>query len=199
VVATEGDLAAAQTFYEESLTISNELSEKWVAAVYLVELGEVVAARRQLDWAAQLWGASEALRDACGIPIPLIELADYERSVSAARVHLGEKAFAAAWAEGRSLTPEQALAAKGQKLSLQEASHRVPTALTQPLTYPDGLTAREVEVLRLVAKGLTDAQVGETLVISPRTVHAHLSSIYNKLAITSRSAATRYAIEHHLA
>jgi DNA-binding NarL/FixJ family response regulator len=56
-----------------------------------------------------------------------------------------------------------------------------------------------VEVLRLVAKGLTDAQVAESLVISPRTVHAHLSSIYNKLAITSRSAATRYAIEHHLA
>jgi predicted ATPase/DNA-binding CsgD family transcriptional regulator len=199
VVATEGDLAAAQTFYEESLTISNELSEKWVAAVYLVELGEVVAARQQLAWAAQLWGASEALRDACGIPIPLIERADYERSVSAARVHLGEKAFAAAWAEGRSMTSEQALAAKGQKQSLQEASNRVPAALTPLLTYPDGLTAREVEVLRLVAKGLTDAQVAETLVISPRTVHAHLSSIYSKLAITSRSAATRYAIEHHLA
>jgi DNA-binding NarL/FixJ family response regulator len=164
-----------------------------------VELGEVVAARRQLAWAAQLWGASEALRDACGIPIPRIELADYERSVSAARVHLGEKAFAAAWAEGQFMTPEQALAAKGQKLSLQEVSNRAPTALTPQLTYPDGLTAREVEVLRLVAKGLTDAQVAETLVISPRTVHAHLSSIYNKLAITSRSAATRYAIEHHLA
>ena len=199
VIATEGDLAAAQTFYEESLTISNELSEKWVAAVYLVELGEVVAARGQLAWAAQLWGASEAIRDACGIPVPLIELADYERSVSAARVHLGEKAFAAAWSEGRSMTPEQALAAKGQKLSLQEVSNRAPGASSPLLTYPDGLTAREVEVLRLVAKGLTDAQVAESLVISPRTVHTHLSSIYNKLAITSRSAATRYAIEHHLA
>ncbi len=199
VIATEGDLAAAQTFYEESLTISSELSEKWVAAIYLVELGEVVAARRQLAWAAQLWGASEALRDASGIPIPLIELADYERSVSAARVHLGEKAFAAAWAGGRSMTPEQALAAKGQNLSSQEASHRAPSALTPLITYPDGLTAREVEVLRLVAKGLTDAQVAETLVISPRTVHAHLSSIYNKLSITSRSAATRYAMEHRLA
>jgi predicted ATPase/DNA-binding CsgD family transcriptional regulator len=199
VIAIDGDLAAAQTFYEESLMISSELSEKWVVAVYLVELGEIVAARQQLTWAAQLWGASEALRDACGIPIPRIELADYERSVSAVRVHLGEKAFAAAWAEGRSMTSEQALAAKGQKQSLQEVSNRVPTALTSLLTYPDGLTAREVEVLRLVAKGLTDAQVAESLIISPRTVHAHLSSIYNKLAITSRSAATRYAIEHHLA
>jgi DNA-binding NarL/FixJ family response regulator len=65
-------------------------------------------------------------------------------------------------------------------------------------TYPDGLTAREVEVLRLVAQGLTGAQVAEQLVISPRTVHAHLSSIYSKLGITSRNAATRYAIEHKL-
>jgi len=154
VIAIDGDLAAAQTFYEESLMISSELSEKWVVAVYLVELGEIVAARQQLTWAAQLWGASEALRDACGIPIPRIELADYERSVSAARVHLGEKAFAAAWAEGRSMTSEQALAAKGQKQSLQEVSNRVPTALNSLLTYPDGLTAREVEVLRLVAKAL---------------------------------------------
>ena len=58
---------------------------------------------------------------------------------------------------------------------------------------------REVEVLGLVAQGLTDMQIAEALVLSPRTVHAHISSIYNKLNITSRSAATRYAIEHNLA
>ncbi len=62
----------------------------------------------------------------------------------------------------------------------------------------DGLTGREVEVLRAVAQGLTDAQVAERLVISPRTVHSHLNSIYSKLGITSRSAATRYALEHDL-
>ena len=63
----------------------------------------------------------------------------------------------------------------------------------------DGLTEREIEVLRSVAQGLTDAQVAERLVISPRTVHSHLNSIYSKLGISSRSAATRYAIEHKLA
>jgi DNA-binding NarL/FixJ family response regulator len=63
----------------------------------------------------------------------------------------------------------------------------------------DGLTEREIEVLRFVARGLTDAQVAEQLVISRRTVHSHLNSIYSKLGITSRSAATRYAIEHDLA
>jgi DNA-binding NarL/FixJ family response regulator len=49
-----------------------------------------------------------------------------------------------------------------------------------------------------VARGLTDAQVAEMLVISPRTVNAHLRSIYSKLNISSRSAATYFALEHHL-
>src|SRR5207302_10765962 len=111
----------------------------------------------------------------------------------AARVHLGERAFATAWAQGRRMTPEQALAARGQKPAATPT-----TTLTPSPTYPAGLTAREVEVLRLVAGGLTDLQIAEKLVLSPRTVHTHISSIYSKLGITSRSAATRYAIEHHL-
>jgi ATP/maltotriose-dependent transcriptional regulator MalT len=196
VLVAQGDYTAARTQYEESLVISGELGEKWIIAACLLGLGEVVAARRQLVWAAQLWGAAEALRDALGIPIQPVERADYERLVSSARVHLGERAFAAAWAQGRSTTPEQALAAKGQKPTL------IPTTTTTTaptIVYPDRLTAREVEVLRLVAKGLTDAQVAEKLVLSPRTVHAHLSSLYSKLGITSRSTATRYAIEHQLA
>ena len=65
-------------------------------------------------------------------------------------------------------------------------------------TYSDGLTAREVEVLRLVAQGLTDAQVADHLVISPRTVNTHLKAIYGKIRVSSRSAATRYAMEHRL-
>ena len=196
VLVAEGDYAAARAQYEESLVIAGELGEKWIIAACLVELGEVVAAQRQLAWAAQLWGAAEALRDALGIPIQPVERADYERAVSSARVHLGERVFAAAWAQGRSMTPEQALAAKGQKPT------PIPTTTTTTaptLAYPDGLTAREVGVLRLVAKGLTDTQVAEKLVLSPRTVHAHLSSIYSKLGITSRSVTTRYAIEHQLA
>ncbi len=64
--------------------------------------------------------------------------------------------------------------------------------------FPAGLTAREVEVLRLVAQGLTDAQVAERLVISPRTVNTHLASIYHKLGVDSRTAATRVAIEQRL-
>jgi DNA-binding NarL/FixJ family response regulator len=98
------------------------------------------------------------------------------------------------------MTPEQALAAQGQ-MTLPTLSPREPfssptTAPSQ--TYPDGLTAREVEVLRLLARGLSNTQIAEELVVSLLTVKAHLRSIYSKLGVTSRSAATRYALEHHL-
>jgi predicted ATPase/DNA-binding CsgD family transcriptional regulator len=193
VLAAEGDYPAAQELYEESLALLGELGERWMIARGLVGLGEVVAAGHKLAWAAQLWGAADTLRDALGIPIPPVELTEYERSLSATRVHLGERAFAAAWAQGRAMTPQQALAAQGHKPT------PTPSATPSPQAYPAGLTAREVEVLHLLAGGLTDQQIADKLVLSPRTVHAHISSIYSKLAVTSRSAATRYAIEHHLA
>ena len=63
----------------------------------------------------------------------------------------------------------------------------------------DGLTAREVEVLSLVAAGLMNRQVAERLGVSTRTVDAHLRSIYAKLGLKSRTAATRFAVEHNLA
>jgi DNA-binding NarL/FixJ family response regulator len=55
-----------------------------------------------------------------------------------------------------------------------------------------------LQVLSLVATGLTDAQVAERLSLSPQTVHAHLRSIYSKLAVANRLQATRYALEHDL-
>lgn len=61
---------------------------------------------------------------------------------------------------------------------------------------PGGLSSREIDVLRLVARGFTDAEVAEQLYISPRTVSGHLQSIYNKLGISSRTAATAFAYEH---
>jgi len=98
------------------------------------------------------------------------------------------------------MTPEQALAA-GQHT--MPASHpNAPAGADGPPVpspaSPNELTEREVEVLRLVARGLSDAQVAETLVISPRTVNAHLRSIYSKLGINSRHAATLFAIKQHL-
>jgi ATP-dependent Clp protease ATP-binding subunit ClpA len=62
-------------------------------------------------------------------------------------------------------------------------------------TVSAGLTAHEAEILRLLEQGLTDVQVAAQLAVSPYTVNKHLASIYSKLGITSRSAATRYVIE----
>ncbi len=67
-----------------------------------------------------------------------------------------------------------------------------------PLAYEE-LTTRETEVLRLLALGLSNKQIAGRLVLSPHTVNGHIHSIFGKLALNSRSAATRYALEHQLA
>jgi DNA-binding NarL/FixJ family response regulator len=61
-----------------------------------------------------------------------------------------------------------------------------------------GLTAREIQVLRLVAAGKTNGAIGSQLFISERTVERHLSNIFAKLDLSSRAAATAYAYEHQL-
>ena len=61
-----------------------------------------------------------------------------------------------------------------------------------------GLTGREVQVLKLVATGKTNRAIASELVISEKTVAAHMSSLFTKLVLSSRSAATAYAYEHHL-
>jgi DNA-binding NarL/FixJ family response regulator len=63
---------------------------------------------------------------------------------------------------------------------------------------PESLTDREVGVLRVVAEGLTNAQVARRLHLSEHTVAAHLRSIFRKIGVASRSAATRYALENGL-
>jgi DNA-binding CsgD family transcriptional regulator/predicted negative regulator of RcsB-dependent stress response len=65
-------------------------------------------------------------------------------------------------------------------------------------TRPAILSPRETEILRLVTRGLTDAEIGEQLYISPRTVGRHLQSVYNKLGVNSRTAASMAAMEQHL-
>jgi DNA-binding NarL/FixJ family response regulator len=63
---------------------------------------------------------------------------------------------------------------------------------------PDGLTAREVEVLCLVASGKSNPAIASELVLSEKTVSRHLSNIFTKIDVTSRTAAAAYAFEHRL-
>ena len=88
-------------------------------------------------------------------------------------------------------------AAAGAAASLAATLAATPPRPSPP-DYPAGLTAREVEVLQLVARGLSDAQVAERLFVSLPTVRTHLRSIYAKLDVPSRTAAARFAAEHGL-
>ena len=74
----------------------------------------------------------------------------------------------------------------------------IPRSSRRSQPHPAGLTAREVEVLSLLAQGLADIEIAKHLVISPHTVHGHLRSIYGKLDATTRTAAARVALEHRM-
>jgi predicted ATPase/class 3 adenylate cyclase/DNA-binding CsgD family transcriptional regulator len=199
ILSCQGDYLAARAFYEESLTYSTEI-EPSLLPPYLEGLADRFVIQGDPAWAARLWGLAEAQRAAMGTPISPVERVSYEHAVNAARAQLGVEIFASAWAEGRTMTPEQALTAPGPVT----LPHSPPVGPSSSLsakpstTSPGGLSARELEVLRLLATGLTDAQIAEQLVLSLHTIHAHLRTIYSKLGVTSRSAATRYAFEHKL-
>jgi DNA-binding NarL/FixJ family response regulator len=83
----------------------------------------------------------------------------------------------------------------------RESAPSAQLELGQPRSGPSGLehlTPRQIEVLQLVARGMTNQEIAETLFLSRRTVHAHLRSIFHKLGVGHRSAATRYAVQHGL-
>lgn len=80
-------------------------------------------------------------------------------------------------------------------LSAQRPQAALPEG-TLPLSSANVLTLREHEVLLLVSKGLSNTMIARQLLIRPRTVNAHIQAIYRKLGISTRSAATRFALEH---
>ncbi len=201
IVLSQGDLERAIALFTEGISLAKELGNETLIAWQLMGLARVAIAKAQLTHAIWLFGAAEARYDVNKELSPK-ERDDYERTVESVRARLGEQAFAAAWAEGRMMTLEQILEAPepestpGLVLSVSHSS-TVVEASSEP-SYDNNLTARELEVLRLVAQGLTDAQIAQELVISRRTVNAHLTSIYSKIKVSSRSAATRYAIDRKL-
>jgi len=137
-----------------------------------------------------------------------VDVPEHERALHAARAQLGNAAFITAYHVGQAMTPTQALAVQEQSQKLPNASAELEveaslkraidtTQQAEAMPRTD-LTGREREVLRLIAMGFTNAQVAKELHISTLTVNAHLRSIYSKLDVPSRSAATRYAMEHGL-
>jgi predicted ATPase/class 3 adenylate cyclase/DNA-binding NarL/FixJ family response regulator len=204
VVQDQGDYERALALYQESLGLARLLEgNKESIARCLVGVAGVAGAVRQAERAVRLLSAAETLLDTIGLSLAAWPetRADYDRYVAAARAQLDETTFMAAWAQGHAMPIAQAIA------DALEPMWEVPPPTAPPMTlerttlidrYPADLTRREVEVLRLIAQGLTDAQIAERLTVSAHTVHAHLRSIYGKLDVTSRAAATRFAVEHHL-
>ncbi|MDQ6833639.1 MAG: helix-turn-helix transcriptional regulator, partial [Chloroflexota bacterium] len=163
-----------------------------IAAHRLV--GELDTDARRFPNADTHLAASLALADACEAP--------YERALTllamaALRAARGEAdAVRTLLGEVRAICiPLGAMPTLARVDAL--LAHLAATPTVAP-TYPAGLSAREAEVLRLVATGLTNAQIAERLFLSAHTINAHLTTIYGKLAVPSRAAAVRFALEHDL-
>jgi non-specific serine/threonine protein kinase len=196
-----GEPERAKDQFEENLMLSKELGEKATLSWSLEGLACVAEAKGEALRAARLFGAAEALMEATGYRLMPQESAMLEPYRARAHSQLGEAAWEEALAEGRAMRVDEAI---GDALSKEESSKTsavVPeqsSASSSTLEHPAGLTPREIEVLGLVAEGLTNAQVANRLFLSPRTVQRHLNSIYHKLGVKSRAAATRFALEHSL-
>ena len=187
----DGDPEAAQMLYEEALTLFQDVEDKWWISWCLEGVAEVAVTRSQPSRATRLFGAAASLRQAIGAPRPPAFRAYCERDLDTARRQLDEAAFDKAWTEGRAMGLEAAI-----EHALEQPTRPEQISLVEPAPgHPSRLSDREVEVLRLVAEGLTDGQVARELYISPRTVGRHLGSIYRKLGVPSRAAAAKKAVE----
>jgi DNA-binding CsgD family transcriptional regulator len=176
-----GDLDGAMDHAERAVAASAKPFQPWARIDALRARGAVVARRREIEPARRDLGEALSLADACGSP--------FQR----AQVLVDAIAAGTDHPAGR-LEEAREIASR-----LQAAPLLSRIALLAPRDAPAfGLTERELDVLRLAAEGLTDAAIGEQLFISHRTVSQHLRSIYGKLDVRSRAAATRFAIEHGL-
>lgn len=168
------------------------------------------------------WTARILVRCPALAPLAPVAAADHERLdgsgyhrgvrgadlSTGARVLAAADAFAAMTAERAhrpALPPDQAAKALLEEaaaggIDAQAAGAVVEAAgLPKPRSpWPCGLTDREVAVLRLAARGLSNRDIADTLVVSGRTVQHHLASVYDKTGRRTRAGAAVFAIEHHL-
>ncbi len=185
----EGDAGRARQLLRSSLGVHRDLGDRWRAASVLERLAEAYAAEGHLERAALLLGTADVTREAIGAPVPLCERARRECAVASVRARMGEEKFSRARTAGSVMTLEVAFSRAAEPDTPQDS----PQEIAQ-----DVLSAREAEVLGLVAEGLTDQEVAQRLYLSPRTVGRHLSSVYRKLGVKSRTAAVRAATERGL-
>ena len=189
-----GDIEAADAHARQALAHATEPRQPLALLAAHRTLGELDTDAGRFDDAQTHLAASLALADACAAPferaLTLLALAELHtvqgKPADAGTLIQEVQAICTLLDATPTLARADALAVR---LSEQKAMRPA---------YPAGLSAREVEVLRLVAAGLTNAQVAERLFLSPRTINAHLTTIYGKLGVSSRAAAIRFALDHGL-
>lgn len=187
IALASGDLAAARSATDELGTVANLLGRPMPTALHLQLLGAVLLAEDKPE------PALRALRRA------LSGWGELEAAYEAARTRLLIATACRTMGDDDSAEMEiaSAIAIFDRLNAVRDAA--AARAMQQPAASPaSGLTAREEEVLTHIAKGLTNRQIAELLVVSEKTVATHVGHILTKLGLPSRAAATAYAYEHGL-
>jgi predicted ATPase/DNA-binding CsgD family transcriptional regulator len=190
-----GNHARAASLLCEGLTLSRDLGSHLAIVNSLHGLMHV-AATEQPALAARLHGAAETVRASIGNPIQPVERPMVDAAVDQFRLALGEETFRAEFAAGLTMSVDAAIA--------EGLSFLATLALRDQCAEPDlgdvspTLTSRELDVLRHVVEGQTNSQIAAALFISHRTVRNHLSNIFAKLKVESRTAAAAYALRNNL-
>jgi DNA-binding CsgD family transcriptional regulator len=189
-----GDRERAYAHAERALVHASEPRQPLALLAAYRLLGELDADAGRSDHAARHLDAALRLAEACQAPyeraLTLIALANLRAATGAA-----EDARALLDEAQAICAPLGARPALARIAAIQSRLAATPAAPA----YPAGLSPREVEVLRLVAQGWTDRQVADHLFLSPRTINQHLRSIYNKLGVSTRAAATHFAVQQGIA
>jgi DNA-binding NarL/FixJ family response regulator len=191
-----GDYTEAAGYLRESIQLFWEVRQPLYVIYCLENLASLLVKVGEHKRAAILHGFSACAREELASPLQLSDIEDYERDVQAVQSALGVEARAQLHAEGARMRTQEAITYALETIGSLVAPKK--RARSQGAQAVRALTLRETEVLRLLAQGLTDAQIAERLHVSVHTVNTHTRNIYSKLGVTSRAAATRYAIEHKI-
>jgi non-specific serine/threonine protein kinase len=193
-VATDrGDYEQAAGFLRESLTTLLALNDLWGVATVLPASSRMLGEQGQWERAVRISGAIARLHETMGAPLKVPFRQRYEQTLAESRIRLGEERYAAAWAAGRALTPEQAV----EEAVRLEATPTRATSPIDPTTLAAPLSPREREVLRLIA-GRTARQIGEELFISESTVRTHIDNILNKVGARNQKELIAFVYERGL-
>jgi predicted ATPase/DNA-binding CsgD family transcriptional regulator len=196
VRSVRGDLDGAAEALREALDLFVRVGSTERIADVLCRVAVWARARGEPVPALRLFAAAETLGTRIGAVQALPERAIYERVLSVFERAMVPDEFAAAMAEGRELSLEQAVAEAAALMGSQRA-FSLP-GVERATAQPEGLTPREVDVLRLLAEGQSNTDIAEALCISRRTASTHVQHIYDKLGVSSRAAAATWAVRHGL-